>query len=160
VFVEQDARLGIAQQPGQRGLAVEKRAAPQILAIVLDQVEGIEDRGPRSLLSAQLIESRQAVGPHHNRLAVDREALGPIRSAAAAISTATDAHPGSERQGQSVVSAPARDLGVRRNQRRFRSKFRSCAERTDKSDPYRYPVELRHELSRLLCQCRALRVHK
>ncbi len=85
MFVEQDARLGIAQQRGQRGLAVEKRAAPQILAIVLDQVEGIEDRGPRSLLSAQLIESRQAVGPHHNRLAVDREALGPIRSAAAAI---------------------------------------------------------------------------
>jgi hypothetical protein len=63
VFVEQDARLGIAQQPGQRGLAVEKRAAPQILAIVLDQVEGIEDRGPRSLLSAQLINLDKPSGP-------------------------------------------------------------------------------------------------
>jgi hypothetical protein len=33
VFVEHDARLGIVQQPRQRGLAVEKRAVAQILAI-------------------------------------------------------------------------------------------------------------------------------
>jgi predicted GH43/DUF377 family glycosyl hydrolase len=43
VFVEQDARLGIAQQPRQRGLAVEQRAIPQVLAILLDEVKGVED---------------------------------------------------------------------------------------------------------------------
>jgi hypothetical protein len=40
VLVEQDAGLGIAQQPRQRSLAVEEREIAQILAIMLDQVEG------------------------------------------------------------------------------------------------------------------------
>jgi len=44
VFVEQDARLSIAQQPRQGGFAVEERAIPQILAVVFDKVEGVEDR--------------------------------------------------------------------------------------------------------------------
>ena len=47
VFVEQDAGVGIAQQPRERGLAVEKGAIAQILAIVLDQVEGVEIGGMR-----------------------------------------------------------------------------------------------------------------
>jgi hypothetical protein len=34
VFVEWDARLGIAQQSRHRGLAVEERAIAQILAII------------------------------------------------------------------------------------------------------------------------------
>ena len=45
VFVKPDASLSIAQQTRQRSLAVEKRATTQILAIMLNQVEGIEDRG-------------------------------------------------------------------------------------------------------------------
>jgi hypothetical protein len=45
VLVEQDAGLGIAQQARQRGLSVEERAIAQILAVMLDQVEGVEDRG-------------------------------------------------------------------------------------------------------------------
>jgi hypothetical protein len=44
VFVQQDAGLGAAQQSRERGLAVEERAIAYILAILLDQVEGIEDR--------------------------------------------------------------------------------------------------------------------
>ncbi len=68
--------LGIAQQSRQRVLAVEERAIAQVLTVVLDQVECIEDRGMRGLPSAQLLESWQAVRPHHNRFAVDREALG------------------------------------------------------------------------------------
>jgi hypothetical protein len=40
VFVQQDARLDIAQQSRQRRLAVEEWAIAQILTIVLDQVEG------------------------------------------------------------------------------------------------------------------------
>jgi hypothetical protein len=38
VFVEQDVRLGITQQPRQRRLAVEQRAIALILAIVFDRV--------------------------------------------------------------------------------------------------------------------------
>jgi hypothetical protein len=76
VFVEQDARLAILQQPRQRSLAIEKRAIAQILTIVLDQVEGVRARGPRSLASTQLVEARQTVRPQHHCLAVDREALG------------------------------------------------------------------------------------
>ncbi len=57
VFVEHDARLGIAQQPRQRCLAVEKRAIPKILAIVLDQIEGVQHRAMRGLSAAQLIEA-------------------------------------------------------------------------------------------------------
>jgi hypothetical protein len=43
VFVKQDACLGVAQQPRQRGLSVQEWEIAQILAIVLDQVKGIED---------------------------------------------------------------------------------------------------------------------
>ena len=52
VFVEQDACLGIAQQSRQRGLAIEEREIAEILAVVLDQVEGIEDRGTRGRRSS------------------------------------------------------------------------------------------------------------
>jgi hypothetical protein len=44
VFVEQDARLDATQEARQRCLAVKEGALAQILAIMLDQVEGIEDR--------------------------------------------------------------------------------------------------------------------
>jgi hypothetical protein len=50
VFIEQDASLDSAQQQRQGGLAVEQRAIAQILAVALDQVEGIEDRIMRSLI--------------------------------------------------------------------------------------------------------------
>jgi len=76
VFVEQDARLGIAQQPRQCGFAVEEREVAQIITIVLDQVEGVEDCGPRGLSPAQLIEPRQTVGAEYDRLSIDRETLG------------------------------------------------------------------------------------
>jgi hypothetical protein len=39
VFVEEDAHVGIAQQPRQRGLAVEEWAIAQIIAVMLDQVD-------------------------------------------------------------------------------------------------------------------------
>jgi hypothetical protein len=46
----------IAQQPRQRSLPVEKRKLAQILAVVLDQVEGVENRGSCCLSPAQLLE--------------------------------------------------------------------------------------------------------
>jgi hypothetical protein len=42
VFVEQNVCLGVAQQSRQRGLAVQERETAHILAVMLDQVEGIE----------------------------------------------------------------------------------------------------------------------
>jgi len=62
VFVEHDSSLGIEQQSRQRGLTVEEQPIPQILAIVLDEVESVKDRGMRGRAAAQLIEPRQAVG--------------------------------------------------------------------------------------------------
>jgi hypothetical protein len=49
VFVQQDASLGIAQQARQRSLPVQEWDIAQILAIMLDQVEGVEDCGSSGL---------------------------------------------------------------------------------------------------------------
>jgi len=57
VFVENDARLGVAQQPRQRGLAVKEWEIAKILAIVLDQIEGIDARAMRSLPSVDSLVS-------------------------------------------------------------------------------------------------------
>jgi hypothetical protein len=57
VLVDQDSHFGVAQEPRQRSLAVEERKTAKILAIVLDQVEGIEDGRARGLPAAQLIEA-------------------------------------------------------------------------------------------------------
>ena len=43
VLVKQDASLSIEQQPRQRSLALKKRLIAHVVAIMLDQVEGIED---------------------------------------------------------------------------------------------------------------------
>jgi hypothetical protein len=75
VFVQQDAWLGLAQQSRQRRLAVQEWEIAQIPAIMLDQVEGVEDRGSSGLTAGQLLEPGQTVRPQHNRLAVNREAL-------------------------------------------------------------------------------------
>src|SRR5260370_17962607 len=75
-LIEQDANLTIAKQSSQRGLAVEKRTIPQILAIVLDEVEGVGDRGMRGRTAAQLLEPPQAGRPHNNRLPFHLETLG------------------------------------------------------------------------------------
>ena len=57
VLVEQNASLDTAQQPRQRGLAVEERKIAKIAAIVLDRIEGIQHRAMRSLSAAQLVEA-------------------------------------------------------------------------------------------------------
>jgi len=69
----------------QSGVAIEEGSILQILAIVLDEVEGVEDRGSSSLPAAQLFEARHPIGAEHNRLAVDVKLSALIRSAAAAI---------------------------------------------------------------------------
>jgi hypothetical protein len=56
VFVQRDASFGVAQQARQGRLAVEEWKIAQILAIMLDQGEGIEDRGSGCLTTGQLLE--------------------------------------------------------------------------------------------------------
>jgi hypothetical protein len=56
-------------------LRSRKGAIAQIVAVVLDQIEGIEDSGSGRVPPTQLLESGQTVGPQYNRLAVDREGL-------------------------------------------------------------------------------------
>jgi hypothetical protein len=56
VFVDQDARLGMAEQSRERGFAVEKWEITHILAVMLEQVEGIEDRSVGGLTTVQLLE--------------------------------------------------------------------------------------------------------
>jgi hypothetical protein len=85
VFINQDARFGLAQQARQRGFAVEKRQIAQILAIMLDQVECRRDCGSSHLSATQLLEPSHTVRPEHNRLAVNRELFASISSAAAAM---------------------------------------------------------------------------
>jgi hypothetical protein len=58
VFVEQNASLDTAQQARQRRLPVQEWKFAKILAIMLDKVEGVEDRGSCCLSPSQLIESR------------------------------------------------------------------------------------------------------
>jgi hypothetical protein len=56
VFVQQDAGLGVAQQSHQRSLSVQEWEITQILAIMLDQIEGVEDRGSSGLWTGQLLK--------------------------------------------------------------------------------------------------------
>jgi hypothetical protein len=63
VFLKPDASLGIAQ-PRQRVLASRKWAIAHILAVMLDQIERIDDRSMGSLPSAELVEWRQTIGPN------------------------------------------------------------------------------------------------
>jgi putative intracellular protease/amidase len=85
VFVEHDARLGIAQQSRQRGLAVEKRAIAQILAIALDQVEGIEDRLMRGRSSTQFLAADSLA---------DRPSLDPALSQRGGLECCREDTPG------------------------------------------------------------------
>jgi hypothetical protein len=85
VFVKQDASLSIAQQACQRGLAFEERATAQILAITLDQVEGVEDRSSSGLSMGQLSNRDKPSGPSTTASPSIVKLLALINSAAAAI---------------------------------------------------------------------------
>jgi hypothetical protein len=55
VFVQQDATLGIAQQARQCRFAVQERQIAQILAIMLDKVEGVEACAPVRISNANCL---------------------------------------------------------------------------------------------------------
>jgi len=85
VFVEQDARLSIAQQPRQGGFAVEERAIPQILAVVFDKVEGVEDRLMRGVLRRKSSNRDKPSGPSTTASPSIVKLLALMCSAASAI---------------------------------------------------------------------------
>jgi hypothetical protein len=71
VFVEPDAGLGLGHDRCESGFADLKRIAPQVVAVQLDEVEGIEKYAPISALVPDEIERGNAVLVASNRLAID-----------------------------------------------------------------------------------------
>jgi hypothetical protein len=61
VFVEPDARLGLGHDRRERSLADLKRIAPQVVAVQLDQVEGVQERAVIMAAVANEIERGNAV---------------------------------------------------------------------------------------------------
>ena len=84
VFVE-DASLGIAQQPRQRGLAGEEWTITQVLAVVLDQVEGVKDRGVRGSRRLSSSNRDKPSGSSTTASPLIVKLLALIRSAPSAI---------------------------------------------------------------------------
>ncbi|HYP58055.1 MAG TPA: hypothetical protein VEQ35_07190 [Beijerinckia sp.] len=61
MFVESDAGAGLGHDRRERGLADLKRIAPQVVAIQLDQVEGVKEYALVSALVTDEIERSHAV---------------------------------------------------------------------------------------------------
>jgi hypothetical protein len=97
VFVQQDAGLGIAHQARERGVALKKRAIAQIPAIMLNQVEGVEDRGLSGLTTGQLLNRNKLSGPSTTGspsiVAVGLDQLGGSRDRRVGIGLFDDADP-------------------------------------------------------------------
>ena len=89
--------LGLADQLGEPLLAFDQRQLAQVVAVVLDQVEGVEHHRVAGAPGAQRMEVRPSVIADNYRLAVDqerrcldaacgfdngREAVGPVMAVA------------------------------------------------------------------------------
>jgi hypothetical protein len=61
------ASLSIAQRPRLRSLPVQEWEIAQSLAIMFDQVEGVQDPGSRGRPSAQFAIEARETGHHHYR---------------------------------------------------------------------------------------------
>ena len=71
MLIEQDAGAGPGHDRRERGLAYLKRVAPQIVAVQLDEVEGIEEDAVVSALVPDEIERGDAVVIAGDSFAVD-----------------------------------------------------------------------------------------
>jgi hypothetical protein len=85
VFVQQDTGLGVAQQALQRGLAVEEWTIAHILAVMLDEVEGIEDRGIGGLRRLNSSNRDKPSSPSTTTSPSIVKLLALVNSAAAAL---------------------------------------------------------------------------
>jgi len=71
MLVEPDARAGLGHDRCERSLADLKRIAPQVVAVQLNQVEGVEEDALVSRLMADEIKRGNAVVIAGNSFAVD-----------------------------------------------------------------------------------------
>jgi hypothetical protein len=71
VLVEPDARAGLRQDHFKPGLAAFQRITPEIVAVPLDQVEGVQENAFVVASVANAIEGGDAVVITGNRLPVD-----------------------------------------------------------------------------------------
>jgi hypothetical protein len=72
VLVEQEARFGVAQELSERSLAALDGFAAQIIAVKLDQVEGVKEDVPVLAAVAQSVEARQAIPITGHRFTIDQ----------------------------------------------------------------------------------------
>ena len=75
MFVEPDAGAGLGHDRRERGFADFKRIAPQIVAVQLDQVEGVEEDALVSALMTDEIERGNAVVIARDSFAVDSDSF-------------------------------------------------------------------------------------
>src|SRR5215813_12234432 len=73
VFVEPDAGAGLGHDRRERGLADLKRVAPQVVAIQLDEVEGVEEDAFVSAVVPDEIERSHTVVIAGNSFPIDDE---------------------------------------------------------------------------------------
>ena len=71
MLVEAQAKASFGQRTSKRGLADLKRIAPQVVAVQLDQVEGVQERAVIVAAVANEIERGNAVVVASNRLPID-----------------------------------------------------------------------------------------
>ena len=71
MLVESDAGAGPGHDRCERGLADLKRIMPQVVAVQLDQVEGVEESVTVMASVADTVERRHAVVAASNRLPID-----------------------------------------------------------------------------------------
>ena len=71
MFVEPYAGAGLGHDRCERGLADLRRIAPQVVAVQLDQVEGVEEYALVSAVVTDEIERRNAVVIAGDSFAVD-----------------------------------------------------------------------------------------
>src|SRR5262245_51554630 len=71
MFIEPDAQAGLGHDKSERGLADLKRIAPQVVAVQLDEVEGIKEYALVSAVATNEIERGNAVVIAGDSFAVD-----------------------------------------------------------------------------------------
>src|SRR5262249_1616977 len=71
VFVEAQPKASFGQHASQRGLAPFQRITPQVVAIELDQVEGVEEDAAVRALVTEELERGHAVVVASHRFAID-----------------------------------------------------------------------------------------
>ena len=67
------APLGPAEQSGDPPLALDQRHLAQVVAVMLDQIEGLQHRLMASAFAPQRAEVRRSVVAGDHRLAVDQK---------------------------------------------------------------------------------------